>query len=159
MPGVIANTVEICLFRFRKDHPEYLLLKRSLREHLYPGLWQVVTGSVHPGEKGIDAAFREVREETGLRPALFWVVPTINGFYDPAEDRVSLIPCFAGQVHPDEDPVLSEEHETFEWLTLDHALPRIVWPGQKRVLEMVHRSIVGGEMAGLVTLVPPESFP
>jgi 8-oxo-dGTP pyrophosphatase MutT (NUDIX family) len=159
MPEILSNTIEICLFRFRRDRPEYLLLKRAAGEQLYPGLWQVVTGSVRTGEKGLEAAVREVIEETALRPQHFWIVPSISGFYDHVRDAISLIPSFAGQVGPDENPHLSEEHDGFEWLPRDRAIPRLVWPGQRNLVETVDRSIVGGEIAGLLTLVPPESIP
>lgn len=43
------------------DH-QVLLLERA--DH--PGWWQSVTGSQNPGESLIEAAVREVREETGL---------------------------------------------------------------------------------------------
>ena len=159
MPTIESSTVEICLFRFRRDRPEYLLLKRSSGEPLYPGMWQIVTGSVRAGEKGLEAAFREVMEETALQPQHFWIVPFINGFYDSVRDVVSFIPSFAGQVRPGDQPVLSEEHDGFEWFSREHAVRRLVWPGQKRLLEVVDDSIVGGAMAGLLTQVPPQSIP
>ena len=159
MPAVAANTVEICLFRFRQDRPEYLLLKRSASEDLYPGLWQIVTGTVGPGERGLDAAVREVREETSLRPFQLWVVPVITGFYDAVSDSISFIPAFAGQVDPLENPRLSDEHESFEWLPLDRAVRRLVWPGQKNLLEMVDQAIIRGAPAGILSAIPPESIP
>ena len=153
MPQVVSCFVEVSVFRFRADRPEYLLMKRSGSERVYPNLWQFVTGKVREGESGIKAALRELHEETGFVPVHFWVVPFVSTFFEPVGDTVSLIPAFACQVRPDEDPVLSAEHDQFEWLPQDSALCRLVWPGQKRILENVHRSIVGGEAAGLLTRV------
>ena len=46
---------------------EVLLLERAD----YPGFWQSVTGSQHPGEALRETAIREVGEETGLDAARF----------------------------------------------------------------------------------------
>lgn len=153
MPQIVASFVEIAVFRFRADRPEYLLLKRAGSEKVYPNLWQFVTGKVKQGERALEAALREVHEETGFTPLHFWVVPFVNTFFDPAADSISLVPSFACQVRQDEDPALSAEHDQFEWLPREPALRRLVWPGQKSILETVHRSILGGETAGLLTRV------
>ena len=64
MPIVLSTMVEVCVFRFSADHPEYLLLKRAPEEPLYPNIWQMVTGSVEAGETAVVAALRELEEET-----------------------------------------------------------------------------------------------
>lgn len=147
MPGIACRIVEVCVFRFVRDRAEYLLLKRAANEELYPGLWQFISGTIHDEEKATDAALRELREETGFTPQRFWVVPHVSVFYDHAYDAVSLSPFFAAQVPADATPALSTEHERFEWLPYDEAQRRLVWPGQRRGLEIVKDYIVGGEDA------------
>ncbi len=46
---------------------KYLLQQRALTKKYYPGQWDATCGRVHAGEKGIDAAMREVKEELGLK--------------------------------------------------------------------------------------------
>ena len=58
MTEVVSRVVEVCLFRMRGGRAEYLLLRRSAEEPVYPGMWQIITGTVGPGEKGLDAARR-----------------------------------------------------------------------------------------------------
>ena len=65
MADVSSRIVEVCPFRFIGDRAEYLLIRRSPGDPLYPGIWQFVTGRVEEGEKSHEAALRELREETG----------------------------------------------------------------------------------------------
>ncbi len=45
---------------------KYLLQQRAFTKKYYPGQWDATCGKVQSGEKGIDAAIREVNEELGL---------------------------------------------------------------------------------------------
>jgi dATP pyrophosphohydrolase len=154
MTAIECRIIELCVFRFAGEGPEYLLLRRAHGERLYPGIWQFVTGSVEAGEKAWQAALRELQEETGFRSERFWVVSYVGRFYDPAEDVVHLTPFFAAQVHSDACPVLSAEHREFAWLPVREAARRLVWPGQKQGLEVVHRELVAGREAGRLTQLP-----
>jgi dihydroneopterin triphosphate diphosphatase len=140
-------TVEVCVFKRGDDGPRYLLLKRSASESLYPGMWQLVTGSMHEGERAADAASREFREETGLSALNWWVVPFVNSFYVAETDTVHASPCFAVETDPTHSPTLSHEHQDFEWCEIGDAHQRLVWPGQRQELQIVHEYIVGGQEA------------
>ena len=155
MPRIVSSLVEVAVFRFANDRPEYLLLQRAAAEKLYPLLWQLVTGGIEGEERASDAALREMREETGLIPTSFWCAPVTNVFYDVRNDAVQLTPVFAAQVGAAGAVRLSAEHQAFLWLPFPAALNRLVWPGQRNALEIVHRSIAGGEEAARRVLVPP----
>lgn len=151
MAIIVCRIIEVCVFRFVNDRSEYLLLKRSPDEKIYPDIWQFVSGSIEDGEKAFDAALRELREETGLAPKRFWVVPHINTFYDHSYDAVNLSPVFAAQVGGSDEPRLSSEHCAYEWLHVDRARPRLVWPEQRSGLEIVEKYILAGEQGGILT--------
>ncbi|MFN0157856.1 MAG: NUDIX hydrolase [Bacteroidota bacterium] len=153
MALIACRIIEVCVFRFVGNRPEYLLLKRASDEKIYPNLWQIVSGSIDDGEEAYKAALRELKEETNFIPSLFWVVPFVNLFYDHHYDAMNLSPFFAAQVSPDAEPVLSEEHQSYEWLPYDAAQSRLVWPGQRNGLDIVHKYIVGGEQAAGLTLI------
>jgi dATP pyrophosphohydrolase len=154
MTSIVCRIIELCVFRFAADRPEYLLLRRAADDRLYPGIWQIVTGSIDGAEKAWEASLRELREETGLRPERFWAVPHVGSFYDPGNDAVNLTPFFAAQVPSRSSPVLSREHRDFAWLPYREASRRLVWPGQKRGLEVVHQELLAGSEAGQLTLLP-----
>jgi 8-oxo-dGTP pyrophosphatase MutT (NUDIX family) len=90
MAEVSSQLIEVCPFRISGDRGEYLLLHRSAKDPLYPVLWQFVTGRVEEGETSLQAALRELREETGAEHVRLWVVPAVNSFYDPDMDRSSI---------------------------------------------------------------------
>ncbi len=151
MTAIACKIVEVCIFKFQEDRPYYLLLHRSKDEAIYPGIWQFVSGSIEGDEKAADAAQRELREETGFTPAGFWVVPFVNSFYDPGWDSVNLSPLFAAQVLPGDEPKLSHEHYEFGWYLFDEAVRKLVWPGQREGMRIVHEYIVGGKNAAGLT--------
>ena len=155
MADVASRIIEVCPFRIRGDVGEYLLIRRAPVDPLYPGTWQFVSGRVEEGEKAHEAALRELREETGAGPVRFWVVPAVNSFYDPRRDAVNLVILFAAQLESGFRVRLSPEHSLFEWLPYAEARRRLVWPGQKGCLDIVHEYILGGGEAGTLLEFPP----
>ena len=156
MPEIVSHIVEVVVFRFAADRVEYLLLRRASEERVYPGMWQIITGRVREGETAVQAARREILEETRLSPVRFWVLPYTGTFYDPGMDLVHLTPFFAAQTPEAADPLLSREHTSFRWLPLEGAVPMLVWPGQREGLRLVHEYILGGEEASQLCLLAPE---
>lgn len=147
MSQIACRIVEVCVFKYLHDKPLYLLLHRSKDEKVYPGIWQLISGSIEGGEKAYEAALRELREETDLGPLRFWVVPFTSTFYDLEHDAVNLSPMFAAQIDEMRDPTISREHEEFGWFSLEEALSLLVWPGQRSGLQIVHQYITHGEKA------------
>jgi len=145
--NVVSRTVEVCVFKRERGVPVFLLLKRSDNDPLYAGIWQFITGSVNDGEEAPEAALRELFEETELRPERFWSVPYVSNYYTPADDTVHLSPVFAAEVGEGARPKLSPEHEQFLWCHRPEAEEKLVWPGQRQGLGIVHEYIVGGQEA------------
>lgn len=129
----MKKLIDLYIYRVRKDLIEYLVLKRA-DEKIYSGQWRMVGGKVLPGEKRWQTARREMNEETGLQPILFWTVPTLNHFYEASTDQIHLIPAFAAEVDADSVPSLDDEHTRFEWLSCNDTMDRLFWPEQKRLI-------------------------
>ena len=141
MDRVRMGTMEVVIFRITEG-PEFLVLQRSDSASPYPGLWQIVSGRIEKREKAPRAAMREVREETGMLPLELYNTPLANTFYDAARDAVNLSPVFAALVEASAVVILSSEHKAFQWLRRDEAISRLVWPGQKSAIQVVHDFIV-----------------
>ena len=157
MPRIVSRIVEVVVFRFSRTGPEFLMLRRAADEPLYPGIWQVVTGTVRDGETALAAARRELQEETQLEPRGFWVVPYVSTFYEPQADELHQCPFFAAQVGPGDEPVLSGEHQDYRWLPLADATSLLLWPSQREGLRVTEQLVIRGEMAATWLRVPPRS--
>ena len=157
MPRIVSRIVEVVVFRFSRTGPEFLLVQRAADEPLYPGIWQVVTGTVHGGETALAAAQRELREETKLEPERFWVVPFVSTFYEPEADELHQCPFFAAQVGSGDEPALSAEHQDYRWLPLVDASSLLLWPSQREGLRITEQLVIRGEAASSWLRVPPGS--
>jgi dATP pyrophosphohydrolase len=128
--------VEAHIFRINKGELEFLLLKRSEKE-IYPGLWQMVSGSIHKGETAYQTAFREISEETNLKPIKIWVVPNVNSFYSPEKNYISLLPVFAVKVNPNSKVRISDEHAEYKWVRKEKAKKMLAWVGQRKSVDII----------------------
>ena len=151
MPRIECRIVEICVFRRAAGKVQYLVLKRSRGDSLYPGAWQVPTGFIEAGEDAVDAALRELKEETGISPVRFWIVPHVNSFYVADADTLHHTIFFAAEFPKESRVTLSKEHETGRWMGFKLAHTKLVWRGQKDGLRIVRDYIVGRREAGKLT--------
>ncbi len=132
-----AYLIEAHIFRKINNDIEFLLLKRSPDEK-YPNIWQMVTGSIDDDEKAYETALREIKEETGLVPEHFWVVPHTNSFYSPEKNCFCLVPVFAVLVDPNSEVVLSAEHDEYRWVKMEEAKKLLAWQGQRQSVEIIY---------------------
>jgi len=107
---------------------EVLVLRRGRGRS--PGSWETVHGTIEPGETPVQAALREVHEETGLSPVRLYNVSRVESFYLPDRDAVALVPVFAAFVDPAARPALSLER-----LPAAQAAARFAWPRERRAIE------------------------
>ncbi|MEX2115695.1 MAG: NUDIX domain-containing protein [Bacteroidota bacterium] len=155
MPKTVSQIVEVCVFRIAGGEHRFLLLKRSADEKIYPGIWQIVTGKIEETEHTVTAALREVREETGFSPHRFWRLPFVNSFYEPVRDLIHLCPYFAAEVSEGVDPVLSPEHQEYQWCTFERAQALLPWSGQRTGVSIVHNHIIPGTEESRLLEIPP----
>jgi 8-oxo-dGTP pyrophosphatase MutT (NUDIX family) len=100
------------------------------------GFWQGVTGAPLPGETDVEAAVREVREETGYDVRETLVALPVSYRYALRPERAErygagvtaiTVVTFGAEVAGDVDPRLVE-HDAFAWCTYDEAHALLEWP-------------------------------
>jgi 8-oxo-dGTP pyrophosphatase MutT (NUDIX family) len=125
--------VDVYVLRQGPTGLETLVLKRG-RAGRCPGAWEAVHGSIEAGETPVDAARRELGEETNLVPARLYNLSRVESFYRHRVDEIGFIAVFAAFVDQAEVR-LSTEHDAFEWLAIPAAQGRLAWPRERRALE------------------------
>lgn len=126
------------------DNWQYLLLRRPPNGG---GFWQGVTGGVEKGESLIEAAKRELFEETGFVPSL---IENLNKSYSfRLSDRykhlyadgvqVIVEHVFVAYVDSKQEPVLDpREHNAWRWCSFKEALELLKWPNNIDALKRCH---------------------
>ena len=116
-----------------------------------PGFWQSVTGSLEPGETPIQAALRELAEETGVvappgaledwgQTTRFEIRPEWRARYAPDVTH-NTEHVFSLCVAPDRPIRLaSDEHRAMQWLPLEEAAQKVFsWTNRDAILALRQR--------------------
>jgi 8-oxo-dGTP pyrophosphatase MutT (NUDIX family) len=109
----------------------------------------VVAGGVEPGEKPVEAAERELHEETGLVAqvtaglevteyayALTEEPADRRDRYDPSVVRVT-VTCFRVAAPDDWEPTLDWEHDDHRWCAPGEAFTTLRWPATAQALRQL----------------------
>ena len=122
------------------EGPEYLLLRYG------GGNWGFPKGHVEAGETDVQAAQREVGEETGIPIDL---QKRLDGFEDDTDYRfrrghtlVEKDVRFYLIEAQTRDVKISHEHSGYAWLPYPQALARVPFEGPRRILQGAHAFIM-----------------
>ncbi len=143
MPKVKSNRVAVYVFRHLAGGTQFLQLHRAAGSGDYDGTWQTVYGGIKSGETAINAALRELQEETQLVPTNFFQVEYLESFYHRARDRVTVLPVFAAQIAPRAKVILDAEHDDYRWVDLADVGAHFVWRVQRQAIAIIEQDILG----------------
>lgn len=148
MPKIISDgVIDVYPFTTANGRPQYLTLLRT------PGLalgntWQAVHGRIERREPAVRAASRELLAQTGLHAADLWNIDYVNTFFSPEEDAIYLVPSVGAHIVQDEEVELTPDHVNWEWTSIETAMRRLLWIGQRLAVQTLHDEIVGPMAAG-----------
>jgi type II secretory ATPase GspE/PulE/Tfp pilus assembly ATPase PilB-like protein/8-oxo-dGTP pyrophosphatase MutT (NUDIX family) len=140
---IAAGTVDAYVIRPLRRGWRVLVLQRAADTRC-PGAWETVHGRLEPGERPEDGALREIREETGLEAERLYVI-TVQPYYLKATATVQLAVVFAAFVAEPAAITLGGEHQRFEWVDVDAALARFVWPRERAALAEIFTLLREGD--------------
>jgi 8-oxo-dGTP pyrophosphatase MutT (NUDIX family) len=129
---MIELSAGFVIFRKRNGERKFLLIRSS--EHSY---WGFPKGVIDKGENELNAALRELKEETGIVNVriLEGFKTTNKYFYVRDKQRIfKTVTYFLAEALSD-DVQLSYEHSEYTWEDADKALELIPYPSLKKVLK------------------------
>lgn len=120
------------LFRTTHQQRQYLLLR-----HNDGGHWAFPKGRLEPNEEEVEAALREIFEETGMSQ-----LSPVPGFCETSsytvrrngQEKAKTVTYFLAEVR-EGHVVLSAEHTDYQWLTLTEAIATVTFDSSRRILK------------------------
>lgn len=91
-----------------------LAMRRAPTKDAGPGLWEALSGRVNEGEAPLEAAAREVDEESGLAVR---IEPRPLSSYPATRLGLPMIVIVYAADHMGGEVTLSEEHDRYRWLS------------------------------------------
>lgn len=130
---------QVLAIPYRKGPPiQFCVLRRSDHDQ-----WQFVAGGGEDAEKPVEAAIREIYEETGIKVNNITMLQSMA--YVPANiisehhrkywaKDTYVLPEYSFAFECISDIKLSNEHLDCDWLSYDEAISRLTWDSNKTAL-------------------------
>ena len=106
--------------RFFDDNNKILIVKRSSKRKIYPGLWECGGGQVNPGENFREAVKRQLEEELGVVVTPMKILGIYHiltpGLYQKKIPGLKFL-CKINSFVNTKKPVISKEHSEFRFIS------------------------------------------
>ena len=127
LPTPVPAVGVVCL---RGD--SVLLIRRGTPPRL--GEWSLPGGRIEPGERAVDAALRELREETGVEAEITGLIDVVDGLFPEAGRHYVLIDYAARWVSG--EPVAGDDALEARFVALDEIESLIEWSETRRIIQL-----------------------
>lgn len=111
---------------------EVLLIRRGTPPRM--GEWSLPGGRIEPGERAIDAALRELREETGVEARILGLIDVVDGIFPEAGRHYVLIDYAAEWTGG--EPVAGDDAAEAVFLPIEAALAAVAWDETRRIITL-----------------------
>lgn len=125
LPSPVPCVGIVCL---RDD--SVLLIRRGTPPR--QGEWSLPGGRIEPGERAVDAALRELREETAVEAEITGLIDVVDGVFPEAGRHYVLIDYAARWISG--EPVAGDDAAEARFVALDEVDALIDWSETRRII-------------------------
>jgi 8-oxo-dGTP diphosphatase len=111
---------------------DVLLIRRGRAPR--EGEWSLPGGRIEPGERAMDAALRELREETGVEAEVTGLLDVVDGLFPEAGRHYVLIDYAARWLSG--EPVAGDDAMEARFVALNQVDALVDWAETRRVIEL-----------------------
>jgi dihydroneopterin triphosphate diphosphatase len=137
MAKIRADGIAVYVYKRAGQAIDFLQLRRSANTGEYQHSWQICYGGIKEGETSVQAALRELKEETGLIPREMHQVEYLEQFFFRPHDYVLVMPVFAVRVDAADPITLNDEHDAFRWISSAQIETHFMWRTQREALRII----------------------
>ena len=127
LPAPVPAVGVVCL---RDD--SVLLIRRGTPPR--QGEWSLPGGRIEPGERAVDAALRELREETGVEAEITGLIDVVDGLFPEAGRHYVLVDYAVRWISG--EPVAGDDAKEARFVALDEVEALIDWSETRRIIRM-----------------------
>ena len=109
---------------------DVLLIRRGTPPR--QGEWSLPGGRIEPGERSIDAALRELREESGVVAEILGLVDVVDGLFPDIGRHYVLIDYVA--VWTGGEPLAGDDADEAAFFAFETALQMVGWGETRRII-------------------------
>jgi 8-oxo-dGTP diphosphatase len=142
LPTPVPAVGVVCL---RGD--SVLLIRRGTPPR--QGEWSLPGGRIEPGERAVDAALRELGEETGIQAEITGLIDVVDGLFPEAGRHYVLIDYAARWVSG--EPVAGDDALEARFVALDEVERLIAWSETRRIIRLAAAVYLSSDEAAYVT--------
>jgi 8-oxo-dGTP diphosphatase len=125
IPAPVPAVGVVCI---RGD--EVLLIRRGKAPR--EGEWSLPGGRIEPGERAVDAALRELREETGIEADIVGLIDVVDGLFPEAGLHYVLIDYVA--LWRSGEPVAGDDAAEARFCSRQEAETLVGWGETRRII-------------------------
>lgn len=134
--SMAIKKVRAIIYDIKDNKPYFLIFHRILH---WKG-WEILKGTIEPGESNEQALKREIKEETGLKKIKIIKSLGKQEKWQALGNNYFIVDTFLVRANMNEKISLKQEiieHDNYQWVDKETVFKKLTWPKSKKLLREI----------------------